>query len=665
MTKSEYSALKERLNEHAYRYYVLDDPAISDVEYDQLYRQLQAMEADHPEWISEDSPTQRVADQPMEGFKQVRHALPMLSLGNVFSREELDAFDQRIRKAAEEENIEYMAEPKLDGLAVSLRYENGRLVQAATRGDGQVGEDITANIRTLQSVPLKLRTDAVPEVVEVRGEVVMTRSGFKKYNAWALQNEQKVFANPRNAAAGSLRQLDPRKTAKRPLVFYAYSVGEIRNPEPEFDQHSAVLDWLKTLGFPVSAMNSLVIGAEGCAAYHAHINSERPNLDYDIDGVVFKVNALALQQQLGFVTKAPRWATAHKFPAEEATTRIEAIDVQVGRTGSITPVARLKPVVVGGVTVTNATLHNEDEIRRKDVRVGDKVFVRRAGDVIPEVVKVVISERPADAEAFQMPTHCPVCETRLQKEEDQAVLRCPAGFGCDAQRKESIKHFASRKAMDIDGLGDKLVEQFVDKEMIHGPSDLYHLTVQQIAALERMAEKSATNLVAAIDKSKHTTLARFIYALGIREVGEATALTLATHLHTLENIQQQDSEALQKLPDIGEVVARKIIKFFADENNQQEIQALLDAGIDWPAAEIKDTADLPLQDMVIVLTGKLTEFNRDQAKARLMELGAKVSSAVSGKTDLLIAGENAGSKLAKAEKLGVEVVGEDWLADNL
>ena len=665
MTESEYTALKERLNEYAYRYYVLDDPTISDVEYDKMYRQLQAMEEAHPEWISSDSPTQRVADQPMEGFQQVRHALPMLSLGNVFSREELDAFDQRIRKATEEESIEYMAEPKLDGLAVSLRYENGLLVQAATRGDGQVGEDITANIRTIQSIPLKLRDADVPEVVEVRGEVLMTRSGFKKYNAWALENEQKVFANPRNGAAGSLRQLDPRKTAQRPLIFYAYSVGEIANPEPQFEQHHAVLAWLKELGMPVNDLNQLVQGAEGCAQYHAHIGEQRPSLDFDIDGVVLKVNSLALQEQLGFVTKAPRWATAHKFPAEEATTWVEAIDVQVGRTGSITPVARLQPVEVGGVTVTNATLHNEDEIRRKDVRVGDKVFVRRAGDVIPEVVKVIESERPADTQPFQMPTHCPVCETLLQREEDQAVLRCPAGFNCDAQRKEAIKHFASRKAMDVDGLGDKLVEQLVDKGMIQAPSDLFHLTLEQIAGLERMAEKSAGNLVAAIEKSKDTTLARLIYALGIREVGEATALTLATHLRTLENIQQQDSEALQELPDIGEVVAKKITDFFADENNQREVQALQDAGIHWPEVEVKDSGDLPLQDMTIVLTGKLTEFNRDQAKARLMELGAKVSSAVSGKTDLLIAGENAGSKLAKAEKLGVEVVGEEWLAENL
>lgn len=663
MSHSHYQLLKDQLNEYAYHYYVLDDPSISDPEYDKLYRELQQLEKEHPEWIVEDSPTQRVADKPLDAFSQVEHVVPMLSLGNVFDVGELMAFDQRIQKLSTVAMIEYMAEPKLDGLAVSLRYHNGKLVQAATRGDGKTGEDITANIRTIQSIPLRLRGSHIPEVVEVRGEVLMTRSGFKKYNDWAYAHEQKVFANPRNAAAGSLRQLDPRKTAQRPLIFYAYALGEV-SPHHGLDDQYNMLRWIKDLGFPVNQLAKLVKGVEGCENYHELIGQLRSELDYDIDGVVFKVNALALQDILGYVTKAPRWAVAYKFPAEEATAQVESIDVQVGRTGSITPVARLTPTAVGGVIVTNATLHNEDEIRRKDVRVGDTIFVRRAGDVIPEVVKVVLPKRPQCSQAFVMPSHCPVCHTALKREGDQAVLRCPAGLSCPAQRKESIKHFASRKAMDIEGLGSKLVEQLVDAQIIETTADLYVLEIDQLVKLERMAEKSATNLVNAIQHSKRTTLARFIYALGIREVGEATALTLANHLKTLEKIRKQSTEDLQRLPDIGEVVAKHIRDFFRNGNNQQVIEQLLSRGVNWPVIESPDEQAQPLKGLTIVLTGKL-QSSRSHIKVKLLSLGAKVSSSVSSKTSILVAGENSGSKLKKAENLGVRVVDESWLSEYL
>jgi DNA ligase (NAD+) len=663
--RKEYEQLKLLLNEHAYQYYVLDEPQIADHEYDQLYQSLLSIEQAHPEWIASDSPTQRVADKPSAKFSQVTHAMPMLSLGNVFSTTELSDFDLRIKKVLEKsqlevQSIQYSAEPKLDGLAVSIRYENGLLVQAATRGDGTIGEDITSNIKTIQSIPLVLRGDNYPEVLEVRGEVVMPRDGFERYNQWALQNDDKVFANPRNAAAGSLRQLDPQKTAKRPLAFYAYSIGEVI-PQHNHKKHSEVLAWLKNLGLPVSSLSEVVTDVKGCERYHQRIGAQRDGLNFDIDGVVFKVDDLHWQNILGFVTKAPRWATAYKFPAEEATTVIENIDVQVGRTGSITPVARLRAVNVGGVTVTNATLHNEDEIRRKDVRVGDTVFVRRAGDVIPEVVKVVESKRPQDSQSFVMPTHCPVCHSELQKPEGDAVLRCPAGLSCDAQLKESIKHFASRKGMDIDGLGDKLVEQLVDSGLIDTPADLYHLTEKQVAGLERMAQKSALNLLTGIEHSKQTTLARFIYSLGIREVGEATALTLSNQLATLENIMTADEEQLQALPDVGVVVARSISYYFKNPQNQAVIQALLESGVNWPTVTNKEPEKLPLNGMTVVLTGTLSQMTRTQAKQKLIDLGAKVTGSVSAKTDLLVAGEQAGSKLNKAEQLNVKVVDESWL----
>ncbi len=665
ITRAEYEKLILQLNEHAYHYYVMDEPQIADAEYDQLYQQLLQLEAQHPSWVNQESPTQRVADQPLTKFDQVTHALPMLSLGNVFSTEELAEFVQRISGLLAKANqsfdeIEFSAEPKLDGLAVSIRYENGQLVQAATRGDGTTGEDITANIKTIQSIPLTLRGDRVPKVFEVRGEVVMPRDGFSQYNAWALEHDEKVFANPRNGAAGSLRQLDPKKTAQRPLAFYAYSVGEF-DPAFQHSTHSDVLQWIKSLGLPVNHLNQVVKGAQGCESFYHSIGTQRDGLNFDIDGVVYKVNDLAWQEILGFVTKAPRWATAHKFPAEEATTQIENIDVQVGRTGSITPVARLKPVNVGGVTVTNATLHNEDEIRRKDVRVGDTVFVRRAGDVIPEVVKVVLAKRPKNTEPFMMPTHCPVCDSALFRIEGEAVLRCPAGLTCDAQLKESIKHFASRKGMDIEGLGDKLVEQLVDTGLIHSPADLYHLTAAQAAGLERMAEKSAMNLLAGIEASKQTTLARFIYSLGIREVGEATALTLANHLFTLPAIMEADSEVLVALPDVGDVVASRIRQYFKNEDNVSVIQALQEAGITWPEVEDQSTKDQPLQGEIVVLTGALSQMTRSEAKQKLMDLGAKVTGSVSAKTTLLVAGEKAGSKLTKAQQLGVKIVDEAWL----
>ncbi|MFC3192800.1 NAD-dependent DNA ligase LigA [Marinicella sediminis] len=661
----DYVRLKDELNEHAYHYYVLDDPLISDSEYDRLYQQLLKAESAHPQWVAEDSPSQRVADQPLSHFSQITHALPMLSLGNVFSAEELQEFDQRIHKILDQEvssvgDISYSAEPKLDGLAVSIRYENGLLVQAATRGDGAIGEDITANVKTIQSVPLSLRGDDLPAVLEVRGEVVMPRDGFSRYNTWALAHDEKVFANPRNAAAGSLRQLDPQKTARRPLAFYAYSIGEVQ-PAHQLDTHSSVLAWVKQLGLPVNHLSRVVEGVTGCAEYYQEIGNLREQLNFDIDGVVYKVDDLSWQQILGFVTKAPRWATAHKFPAEEATTQVENIDVQVGRTGSITPVARLKPVTVGGVTVTNATLHNEDEIRRKDVRVGDTVFVRRAGDVIPEVVKVVTARRPADARPFTMPSHCPVCDSELHKIEGEAVLRCPAGLTCDAQRKESIKHFASRKAMDIDGLGNKLVEQLVDAGLIENPADLYHLKEAQVSGLERMAQKSATNLLKGIEQSKQTTLPRFIYALGIREVGEATALTLANELHNLDAIKGADKEALMDLPDVGEVVASRIRQYFHNPQNLAVIDELLAAGIHWPQISQQDSGPKPLEGMTVVLTGSLSQMTRSEAKQKLQQLGAKVTGSVSARTDLLVAGEKAGSKLSKAEQLGIQVVDEAWL----
>ena len=660
--KEKIDGLCSQLNDYAYHYYVLDEPIVSDSEYDKLYQILQLYENKHPHFIRPESPTQRVGDKPLGGFAQIKHELPMLSLGNVFSEQELIDFDARLMDLAEINNIEYSSEPKLDGLAVSIVYLDGKLLQAATRGDGTIGEDITANVKTIKAIPLILRGNKVPAKLEVRGEVIMTRSGFNEYNRQAEIQGEKTFANPRNAAAGSLRQLDPKKTAKRPLIFYAYSIAVI-SESLIFKTHVETLSWVKSLGIPVNTLNQVANGAVGCQKFYTMVGDKRSGLDYDIDGVVYKVNNLALQKKLGYVTKSPRWATAHKFPAEEATTVIENIDVQVGRTGSITPVARLKPVTVGGVTVTNATLHNEDEIRRKDVRIGDSVFVRRAGDVIPEVVKVILQKRPKDSVEFVMPTHCPVCDTELVKIEDEAVLRCPAGLYCDAQRKEAIKHFASRKALDIEGLGDKLVELMVEENLIKTPADLFHLQKQDISNLERMGDKSATNLLVSIEASKHTELDKFIYALGIREVGEATAHTLAQQLRSIEAIQNIDAEGLEQLPDIGPIVAKRITRFFADVHNLTVIEKLMQAGITWDEIETPTADSQPLLGKTIVLTGSLSQFTRATAKAKLIKLGAKVAGSVSKNTDILVAGENAGSKLTKAEKLGINVHDESWLID--
>jgi DNA ligase (NAD+) len=659
--KKKIQKLRDQINHHNYLYYVLDQPEIPDAEYDRLLRELEALEAEHPELITQDSPTQRVGAEPLKAFGEVRHSIPMLSLGNCFSDEELQAFIKRIHdRLARKKTIEFCAEPKLDGLAVSLRYEDGHLVQGATRGDGTTGEDITQNIRTLRSIPLRLIGRKVPPVLEVRGEVFMPKKGFDELNRRAAEKGEKTFVNPRNAAAGSLRQLDPRITAERPLEMYCYGWGEVQGWSLPA-RHSDVLEQLRDWGLRVCPEIKVVKGAEGCLDYYRHIGGRRKSLPYEIDGVVYKVNKLDLQDELGFVARAPRWAIAHKFPAQEEMTQLLDVEFQVGRTGALTPVARLEPVFVGGVTVSNATLHNMDEIERKDIRVGDAVIVRRAGDVIPEVVSVVLSRRSDKVHAIKLPGTCPVCGSEVIRPEGEAVARCTGGLYCPAQRKQAIKHFASRKAMDIEGLGDKLVDQLVDAELVDHVDDLYRLSVEQLAGLERMGEKSAHNLVDALNKSKETSLERFIYALGIREVGEATALALAQWFGDLEKIEQADIEALQEVPDVGPVVAAHIQAFFHQQHNREVIQKLIDAGVQWEKAEVAESAEQPLAGMTFVLTGTLTQFTRDEAKHRLQALGAKVSGSVSKKTSAVIAGEKAGSKLSKAESLGVPVLNEDQL----
>jgi DNA ligase (NAD+) len=655
-------ALRSQINYHNRQYYVYDAPEIPDAEYDRLMRELQSLEQQHPELITPDSPTQRVGDAPLEGFDEVAHQVPMLSLDNAFSEQEMEEFERRIRdrlKLGAGEAIHYLAEPKLDGLAVNLRYEQGRLVQAATRGDGNRGEDVTSNVRTIKAIPLKLDGKAWPEVVEIRGEVFMPRRGFEKLNARARERGEKGFVNPRNAAAGSLRQLDPRITARRPLSFYAYGFGEISTGEITNSQ-SGSMSKLKGWGVPVSPIAQKVEGVAGCISYYQGILEQRDGLAYDIDGVVFKVDDLALQERLGYVSRAPRWAIAYKFPAQEEMTRVEAIEFQVGRTGAITPVARLQPIFVGGVTVSNATLHNMDEVERKDVRPGDKVVVRRAGDVIPEVVSVVDPERPKRSKPVTLPTHCPVCGSDIDKPEGEAVARCSGGLFCPAQRREALKHFASRKAMDIEGLGDKLVEQLVDLDLVTNPAELFSLTLEQLSGLERMAEKSAQNLLNALEKSKQTTLPRFLFALGIREVGEATAQALANHFGSLEAIREADEEALQETSDVGPVVAAHLVAFFRQDHNREVIQALIEAGVRWPDVEPLSEERQPLKGKTFVITGTLSR-PRDEIKADLEALGAKVSGSVSKKTDYLIAGEKAGSKLTKAEGLGVQVVDDAGL----
>lgn len=648
--------LREEIREHNYRYYVLDDPDIPDAEYDRLMQELQGLEQQHPDLITPDSPTQRVGAKPLTAFDEVKHRVPMLSLNNAFSNDEVQDFDRRIRERLDLDKITYTAEPKLDGLAVSLRYEQGELVQAATRGDGQTGEDVTQNVKTIHSVPLRLR-GKVPDVLEVRGEVFMTLAGFEKLNQQQTQDGNKTFANPRNAAAGSLRQLDSSITAKRPLSIYVYGLGEI-SKDLNIPTHYQLLEALKDLGLPVCPEVDLVQGPKGCLEYYQQLGDKRTRLPYEIDGVVYKVNDYEQQQRMGFVSRAPRWAIAHKFPAHEEMTKIVEIDVQVGRTGALTPVARLEPVHVGGVTVTNATLHNQDEIDRKDIRVGDTVVIRRAGDVIPQVMSVVMSRRSKKAKKYHLPTQCPICGSDVERDEGEAVVRCTGGLYCAAQQKQAIKHYASRKAMDIDGLGDKLVDQFFDESLIQNVADLYSLKFDDLVKLERMGEKSVNNLLNAIEKSKETTLPRFLYSLGIREVGEATAQAIASHFKSLDAIMDATSETLQKVPDVGPVVAKHIETFFNQKHNQEVIQKLLDAGIHWPKI-VASNAKQVLEKKTFVLTGTLSDMTRNDAKAKLQSLGAKVTGSVSAKTSYVVAGAEAGSKLTKAEKLGVKILDEN------
>jgi DNA ligase (NAD+) len=658
--------LRKEINYHNRQYYVFDNPKIPDITYDRLLRELQRLESEYPQLITSDSPTQRVGDKPLEGFDEVVHRLPMLSLDNAFGEEEMGEFERRIRdrlKLDGEPAIRYLAEPKLDGLAVSLRYEQGQLVQGGTRGDGNRGEDVTSNVRTIKAIPLSLQGEDWPEVLEVRGEVFMPHEGFQALNKRAREKGEKVFVNPRNAAAGSLRQLDPRLTAQRPLSFYAYGLGEVV-PAAIARQQSSSIRLLRQWGLPISPLHEVVTGVSGCIDYYQRIAQLRDGLPYDIDGVVFKVDDLDLQQQLGFVSRAPRWAIAYKFPAQEEMTQVEAIEFQVGRTGAITPVARLTPVFVGGVTVSNATLHNMDEVMRKDVRAGDTVIVRRAGDVIPEVVSVVMDRRQAKAQSVTMPTACPVCGSDITKPEGEAVARCSGGLYCPAQCKQALKHFASRKAMDIEGLGDKLVDQLVEQALVATPADLFGLTLEQLSALERMAEKSAQNLLQALEKSKSTTLDRFLFALGIREVGEATAQSLANQFTTLVAIEQADEERLQEAPDVGPIVATHIHSFFRQPHNREVIEQLLEAGIHWPAVEVRPAEHQPLSGKTVVITGTLSK-PRDEIKQALQRLGAKVTGSVSKKTDYLLAGDGAGSKLAKAEKLGVVLLDEEALQNLL
>ncbi|MEO3879087.1 NAD-dependent DNA ligase LigA [Rheinheimera fenheensis] len=658
--------LRQQLEDYSYQYYVLDNPTVPDAEYDRLYRELQQLEQLHPELISPDSPTQRVGAAPLTKFGQVSHSIPMLSLDNAFDDAEFAAFCKRMADRLDSsQQFSFCCEPKLDGLAVSIRYENGVLVQAATRGDGYTGEDITSNIKTIRAVPLKLKGDALPVVLEVRGEVFMPLAGFNAMNDKARAAGEKVFANPRNAAAGSLRQLDPKITAQRPLMFYAYAVGAVEDPANLLDSrsHYQRLMQLKTWGLPVCPEIRLVEGVQAALDYYQDILKRRSQLAYEIDGVVIKVSDLAQQQALGFVARAPRWAIAFKFPAQEMLTTLLDVEFQVGRTGAITPVARLEPVVVGGVTVSNATLHNQDEIDRLGIKIGDSVIVRRAGDVIPQIVSVVVEPRPDSARDIVFPSQCPVCGSAVERVTGEAVARCSGGLFCAAQLKESIKHFVSRKAMDIEGLGDKLVEQLVEQQLVKNPADIYQLDMAALVGLERMAEKSALKLLNAIVQSKNTTLARFIYALGIREVGEATALNLANHFASLEALQLATLEQLLDVADVGAVVAEHVSGFFAEAHNQDVIRALLGAGIHWPDIVKQAETEQPLAGQTLVLTGTLTSMGRDEAKAGLQRLGAKVSGSVSAKTHAVIAGDNAGSKLAKATELNVPVWSEQHMLD--
>lgn len=650
--------LRDELNRHAHAYYVLDNPTIPDAEYDLLFAELQRLESEHPELISPDSPTQRVGGAPLPEFSQVQHDVPMLSINNGFTDEDIENFDRRVREGLSgDAPVEYACELKFDGLAINLRYEHGVLVQAATRGDGATGEDVTANIRTVRSIPLKLQTNDPPALIDVRGEVLMFKADFARLNQRQRDAGQKEFANPRNAAAGSLRQLDSRITAQRNLRFFAYGIGRLEGEDfPR--RHSELLDWYRTLGIPVCDERAVVQGASGLLDFFADIGRRRSALPYEIDGVIYKVDSVAQQQALGFVSRAPRFALAHKFPAEEATTTVLDINVQVGRTGAMTPVARLAPVSVGGVTVTNATLHNEDEVRRKDVRIGDSVIVRRAGDVIPEVVAVVPERRPKDAREFIMPVACPVCNSAIVRPDEEAVARCSGGWiQCAAQRKGGLLHFVSRRAMDIEGLGEQLVEQLVDRGLVTTPADFYKLGLVMLAELDRMAEKSAQNVLNALEKSKSTTLARFIYALGIRHVGESTAKALARHFGTLDALLEASEEQILSVDDIGPVVAQSILGFLADPMNRELIEQLRAAGIHWEENE-PQRGNQSLAGKTFVLTGTLPTLKRDQAASMIEAAGGKVAGSVSKKTSYLVAGDDAGSKLAKAQELGVPILDE-------
>jgi DNA ligase (NAD+) len=655
----EVALLRSQLEVWNYQYYVLDQPSVPDAEYDRSLRRLQALEEQYPELVRPESPTQRVGGQPLTAFRQVAHELPMLSLDNAFDAEGLTDFDRRVRErlGTPDVAIEYACEPKLDGIAVSLLYRGGILERGATRGDGYTGEDITHNVRTIPSIPLRLRGEGFPEVLEVRGEIYMPRAGFERLNQAAREAGEKTFVNPRNAAAGSLRQLDARITARRPLEMCCYSVGRVVDGElPR--THSEVLDRLLQWGLRTNKESAVVQGAAACEDYYTALAQRRDELPYDIDGIVFKVNDLALQQRLGFVSRAPRWAIARKFPAQEEMTRLLDVEFQVGRTGAITPVARLEPVFVGGVTVSNATLHNGDEVERLGVQIGDTVIVRRAGDVIPQVVSVVKERRPVDVRPVVFPTSCPVCGSAVERAEGEAALRCMGGLVCAAQQKAAIRHFASRRAMDIEGLGDKLVEQLVDESLVENVAGLYRLTREQLQSLERMGEKSAENLLVALKTSKQTSLARFIYALGIREVGEATALNLARHFGSWEALSAADEDQLLAVDDVGPVVADHLRQFFDSPSSMRVVEQLRAAGVSWPDIEVSPEQGLPLDGQTWVVTGKLEAMGRNDARQHLQDLGAKVAGSVSSRTTCVVAGPGAGSKLGKATELGVEVIDE-------
>ncbi len=649
--------LRADIAQHDYRYYVLDDPLVSDAEYDRLMRELRALEAAHPALVTTDSPTQRVAGKPRAGFGEVVHQVPMLSLDNAFTEEDVRGFDRRIHeRLGRSGELDYVAEPKLDGLAVSVLYRDGRLERAATRGDGITGEDVTANVRTIRAVPQRLRATA-PAALEARGEVFMTIAGFERMNELARARGEKVFVNPRNAAAGSLRQLDPRISAARPLRAFFYGIGVLEGSEAPAHQHE-LLELLRELGLPVSPETRRVRGVEGCLAYYRDIGERRSSLPYQIDGVVYKLDSRSDQERVGFLSRAPRWAIAHKFPPDEAFTRVRDISFQVGRTGALTPVARLEPVFVSGVTVSSVTLHNIDEVHRKDVRVGDTVVVRRAGDVIPEVVSVVLEKRPAGTQPVALPEYCPVCRSQVLRAAGEAVARCTGGFTCRAQRQESLRHFASRRALDIEGLGDKLIAQLVERDAVRTPADLYALTTAKLSELDRMGERSAANVVAAIDRSRRTTFPRLLYGLGIREVGEATALALARHFGSLERLMAADEAAIQQVPDVGPVVAAHVAAFFASKDHRQVIDALRRQGVRWADMPAPGPREQSLAGRTFVITGTLAAMTREQAQEALSLRGAKVAGSVSKKTSYVVAGSEAGSKLARARELNVPVLDE-------